>query len=220
MADDTKTWALIHPERAALADLLETLTLAQWDTASLCSGWTVRMMAAHIMAGAEQTTGNFLKGMARYGFRFNTYMDKTARRLGTLETAEIVRRIRARSTTTNHPPAPVMAMLGEVVVHGEDIRRPLGLQGQVAPAAVRACLDMYRGATFPVGGKKRIQGLRLTATDVDWSHGSGPDVAGPGMSLIMAMTGRRGGAEGLTGDGVPVLRQRLEAGSRISAAAD
>jgi uncharacterized protein (TIGR03083 family) len=208
MTDDAQTWVLIHSERSAMADTLGTLTTAQWAEPSLCAGWTVKLAAAHILAGAEQTAGSFLTGMAGTGFRFNTLMDRRAHVLGELGTTEIVDRIRARTTTTNHPPAPVMAMLGEIVVHGEDIRRPLGLSGTVDPRAVTACLEMYKSATFPVGGRKRMQGLRLTATDVDWSHGEGPEVSGSGTSLLLAMTGRAVSAGDLTGDGAPVLESR------------
>jgi uncharacterized protein (TIGR03083 family) len=211
MADDGNTWKLIHRERAALVDLLEALTPEQWATASLCAGWSVHVMAAHILAGAEQTGPSFAKRMAANGFRFNVMIDKEARRLGALTTAEIIARLRATTATTNRPPAPVMAMLGEAVVHGTDIRQPLGLPATLAEEPAVACLDMYKGATFPVGGKKRIQGLRLRATDAGWSFGDGPEVAGPARSLLLAMTGRRAGLAGLSGDGVQTLTARIAA---------
>jgi uncharacterized protein (TIGR03083 family) len=209
MADDALTWDMIHAERKALADTLESLTAQQWAAPSLCAGWTVRLAAAHVVAGAEQTPPRFFAGLARNGFQFNKMIDRDAHRLGLLEPDDIVARLRARTTTTNRAPAPVMAMLGEVVAHGEDIRRPLGLKGVAGEQATGACLRMYQAATFPVGGKKRIRGLRLTATDLDWSYGDGPEVSGPGLSLMLAMTGREAGMEGLTGDGTTVLRARL-----------
>jgi len=209
MPDTTTTWRLIHAERAALADTLEGLSPDQWAVPSLCDGWSVRLLAAHILAGAEQTGPHFMLGMAANGFRFNAMMRRDAQRLGALTPADIVRRLRARTTTTNHPPAPVMAMLGEVVVHGEDLRRPLGLRADPSPEATVACLDMYETASFPVGGKKRITGLRLVAADVGWSYGAGPEVSGPGLAVMLAMTGRPAGMTGLTGDGVEILRGRL-----------
>ncbi len=209
MPDTTVTWKLIHEEREALVATLGDLTDDQWEAPSLCGTWTVRQTAAHVMSGAEQTGPRFFKGMAANGMRFNTMMDRDARRLGALPPAEIVERLRARTTTTNHPPAPIMAMLGEVVVHGEDIRRPLGLEARSTGDAVVACLEMYKTASFPVGGKKRIAGLRLLATDVDWSCGDGPKVAGPGRALVLAMTGRPAGIEGLEGDGLEVFRARV-----------
>jgi uncharacterized protein (TIGR03083 family) len=209
MPDTPQTWPLIHAERAAFADTLATLTPQQWATPALCAGWSVQEMAAHIVAGAEQTPAHFMKGLAVNGFRFHTMTDRDAHRLGAMSTAEIVRRLRATTTTTNHPPGPATAMLGEIVVHGLDIRQPLGLAGTSAPAASVACLDMYKKANFPVGTKKRIAGLHLVATDVDWSHGDGPEVAGPSPSLLLAMTGRPAGLEGLSGPGVDILRARM-----------
>jgi uncharacterized protein (TIGR03083 family) len=206
---DTETWELIHTERATMADTLEALSPEQWSTPSLCGGWTVQMTAGHIVVGAEQTTPHFAKGMATSGFRFDTMTDREAHQVGARPPTEIVQRLRARTTTTNRPPAPVAAMLGEIVVHGEDIRRPLGIDGTVDDRSVTACLEMFSGANFPVGAKKRMAGLRVTATDLDWSHGDGPEVAGPGLALLMAVTGRAAGLDDLQGDGVDVLRGRV-----------
>jgi uncharacterized protein (TIGR03083 family) len=207
--DDTKTWTLIHAERSAMADTLASLTPSQWAQPSLCGGWSVQATAGHILVGAEQTPGHFMKGMVTNGFRFNTMMDRGARRAGSLPPTEIVRRLQATASTTNHPPAPVMAMLGEIVVHGEDIRRPLGLASEPDSESLVACLEMYSKASFPVGAKKRIAGLRVTATDANWTHGTGPEVSGPGLSLLLAICGRSAGLEGLSGDGVTILQSRM-----------
>ena len=211
MSDDAATWAMIHAERKALAATIEELTAEQWDSPSLCAGWSVGFLAAHILAGAEQTPGRFLGGMVTTGFRFNALMERDARSRAQLSRQQIADRLRQRTTTTNHPPAPVMAMLGEVVVHGEDIRRPVGLPGTVADDAANACLQMYTKASFPVGGKKRIGGLRLVATDTGWSYGAGPEVSGPALSLLLAMTGRPAGLDDLSGDGAAELGQRVTA---------
>ena len=209
MVDNATTWKLIHRERLALADLLDGLSPQQWAAPSLCAGWTIQQAAGHVVAGAEQTGPRFLGGMAMSGFRFDSMTERDARRLGALSPQEIIARLRARTTTTNHPPAPVMAMLGEAVVHGEDIRRPLGVQEEPSADAVGACLDMFKKANFPVGAKKRIKGVRLVATDADWAHGAGPEVRGPRLSLLLAMTGRAPGLDSLSGDGVDVLRSRV-----------
>ena len=122
--DHATTWKLIHGERVAMADTLTMLAPAQWEAPSLCGGWSVRATAGHIVLGAEQTTRHFVSRLAANGFRFNTMMDRDARGTDQVPTAEIVERLGATVTTTNHPPAPVMTMLGEIVVHSEDIRRP------------------------------------------------------------------------------------------------
>ena len=120
-------WTHIHAERADMADTWSGLTAEQWAAPSWCHGWSVQDTAGHILAAAEQTPLHFYKELAAAGFRFNVFTDRGAKRLAALSPDELVQRLRARSTTTNHPPAPVIAMLGEIIVHGEDIRRPLGL---------------------------------------------------------------------------------------------
>jgi len=206
--DKAQTWDLIHRERAAVADQLAGLAPSDWSNASMCGAWTVQQTAGHILAGAERTPAGFVVSLASHGFRFDTMMDREAR-AETLSPTEIIERLRARTGTTNRPPAPVMTMLGEVVVHGDDIRRPLGLAGDTKPEAIAACLEMYSRANFPVGTKKRIAGLHLVASDLDWSHGSGPEVRGPGMSLLAAITGRVPAVTDLDGDGVPTLTDRM-----------
>jgi uncharacterized protein (TIGR03083 family) len=209
MSDESNVWAMIHGERAAVADMVEQLSPEQWQQPSLCSGWPVGAMAGHILLAAEQTPGNFMRGMLANGFRFNVYMNRATKARADMNRDEIVKRLRARTSTTNKPPAPAVAMLGEIVVHGEDIRHPLGISYDVPKQALTECLDMYTRASFPVGGKKRIAGLRLVATDIGWTHGSGPEVSGPATNLLLAMTGRRAGLDALTGDGVGIMRERM-----------
>jgi uncharacterized protein (TIGR03083 family) len=159
--DDTTTWKMIHSARATMADTLAGLSADQWSQPSLCTGWTVQDTAGHIVVGGEQTPARFMKGMAANFFRFNTMVDRDARRIGARPPAEIIERLQATTSTTNRPPAPVATMLGEIIVHSEDIRSAVGLPGQADPEAVAACLEMFSTANFPVGGKKRIAGLRL-----------------------------------------------------------
>jgi uncharacterized protein (TIGR03083 family) len=209
MPDDAKTWTHIHRGRAELADTIESLTPDQWQTPSLCAGWNVGAMAAHLLSSAEQTPGHFMSAMLISGFSFNRAMQRDIDARADLSSQQIATRLRQRTTTTNKPPAPAVAMLGEVVVHGEDLRRPLGLSTPVDADAANACLDMYTKASFPVGGKKRIGGLRLVSTDTGWTWGDGPEVTGPAMSLLLAMTGRPAGLADLSGDGAPALSARM-----------
>jgi uncharacterized protein (TIGR03083 family) len=102
-----------------------------------------------------------------------------------------------------------MAMLGEVVVHGNDIRQPLGIADDTSVEAKLACLDMLKASNFPIPAKKAIAGLRLRATDADWSYGDGPEVAGPLVALLMAMA-TRPPLSLLSGDGVGTLQNRLK----------
>jgi uncharacterized protein (TIGR03083 family) len=197
------TWKHIHAERDVMADTLAGLSPDAWATPSLCTGWSVKETAGHILAAAEQTPPNFYKELIAARFT-----DRAARRLGALEPSVLVGRLRARTTTTNHPPAPVLAMLGEIVVHGEDIRRPLAIAHRAPEEALVAVADSYKKSNLLIGAKRRIAGLRLRASDAAWTTGDGPEVAGPLASLILAMTGRKAAHADLTGDGLATLATR------------
>jgi uncharacterized protein (TIGR03083 family) len=201
-------WKHIHAERAQMADTWTTLSRTQWAAQSWCQGWSVQDTAGHILAAAEQTPVNFYQELISAGLRFNVFTDRGARKLAVIGPDELVRRLRARTTSTNHPPAPVLAMLGEIVVHGQDIRRPLGLKHQPPEAALTAVADSWKNSNLLIGAKRRITGLRLRATDTGWAHGDGPEVSGPLLSLILAMTGRKAVHPDLTGDGVAELGRR------------
>ncbi len=175
----SETWQYIHAERGHLAETLSTLTPDQWSSPSWCEAWNVRQVAGHVLAAAEQTIPNFYKTFMAAGFKFNVFADNDAKRLGALDTTELINRLRARTTTTNHPPAPIVTMLGEIVVHGDDIRRPLGLTHRVPEAALIAVANNFKRSNLLLGSKRRIEGVELRATDSDWSHGVGPLVAGP-----------------------------------------
>jgi uncharacterized protein (TIGR03083 family) len=202
------TWKYIHSERADMAQTWAALSGDQWAAPSWCEGWSVQDTAGHVLAAAEQTPANFYKEMLMAGFRFNVFAERAAKRLASIGPDELVRRLQARTSTTNHPPAPVMAMLGEIVAHGEDIRRPLGLEHRSPEEALVAVADSWKKSNLLIGAKRRIAGLRLRATDSDWVHGDGPEVSGPLISLIMAMVGRKGAHKDLTGEGVAILGNR------------
>ena len=204
----TEVWKHIHDERGALADMLSSLTTDQWAVPSWCAGWSVQLTAGHVLAAAEQTVPNFYRELATAGFRFDVFTDRGARKLGALEPDELVRRLRARTSTTNHPPAPVVAMLGEVVAHGEDIRRPLSVRHRPSDAALVAVADSWQRTNLLIGSKRRIAGLRLQASDMAWSHGDGPEVIGPMLSLVMALVGRKPAQADLSGEGLAILATR------------
>jgi uncharacterized protein (TIGR03083 family) len=157
-----ETWKHIHAERAEMADALSSLSPDQWAAPSWCEGWSVQVTAGHILAAAEQTPLSFYKKLISAGFKFNVFVERDATGLGAIGPDELVRRLRARTSTTNHPPAPVMAMLGEIVVHGQDIRRPLGLSHQPPEEALVAVANSYRKTNILIGAKRRIADLRLS----------------------------------------------------------
>jgi uncharacterized protein (TIGR03083 family) len=202
-------WPLIHAEREALAADLSSLTDEQWATPSLCDGWTVRDVLGHLTATAKMTRVGFFVGLASAGFRFNKMGEKNIARESTPAPADGLAEFRKHLKDTTHPPGPVDAMLGEAVIHGEDIRRPLGISHQYPVAAVTQVADFFKGSNLLIGAKRRIDGLTLRATDAEWSTGTGPEVSGPQVSLVLAMTGRSAALADLSGDGVDTLRSRM-----------
>jgi uncharacterized protein (TIGR03083 family) len=201
-------WATIHAERAALATDLQALSDAQWSTPSLCGGWSVRDVLAHMTATARMTPPAFLGKMLTSGFSFTKLQAKDIAVERGASTAETLARFKAAVNLSSHPPGPTDSWLGEVLVHSEDIRRPLGIQHAYPIDASVEVANFYKGSNLIIGAKKRIAGLHLRATDVDWSHGEGPDVAGPIHALVMAMTGRKAAVADLTGEGVSTLAAR------------
>lgn len=205
----TDPWPTIHAEREALAADLTVLSDAQWATPSLCSGWTVRDTLAHMTATAKMTPPRFLGRFIASGFRFNAMTAKdVAAELGG-SGADTLTRFRAELSATTHPPGPLEAMVGETVVHGEDIRRPLGIRHVYSEVALTCAADFYRKSNLLIGAKRRAEGLTLQATDVDWRAGSGAEVSGPLASIILAITGRRAGLADLSGEGLPALTERV-----------
>ncbi|WP_163508724.1 maleylpyruvate isomerase family mycothiol-dependent enzyme [Fodinicola acaciae] len=202
------TWSLIHAERAALAADLAELTDEQWSTRSLCEKFTVREVLAHLASAAGLTPLRWIAGVIRCRFDFDKQVAmRLAEQLGT-SPADTLARFRRVITSTTMPPLPVMAMLGETIVHGEDIRRPLGIRRDYPIDTLTRLAHYYRGSDQVVLAEGRIRGLQLTATDGPFATGSGPLVSGPTIALIMAMTGREVFCDDLEGDGVAILRDR------------
>jgi uncharacterized protein (TIGR03083 family) len=202
-------WPIIHAERQALVADLQPLTDAQWATQSLCSEWTVRDVLAHMTATARMTPPRFMGHFIGSGFRFNamTQKDVLAERGDT--PADTLAGFKSRLDATTHPPGPINAMVAEAVIHSYDIRHPLGMSRTYPDDALTTVGTFVTSGNLLLGGKRRAQGLTLRATDVAWTHGSGPEVSGPMISLIMALVGRPAGLEQLEGDGVATLKERV-----------
>jgi uncharacterized protein (TIGR03083 family) len=201
-------WSLVHAERAALAADLAEMTDQQWATPSLCTGLTVRQVLAHLTAGASLNPVRWMAGVIRCRFDFDKQVEmRLAEQLGATP-AETLARFRRVVTSTTKAPVPIIAMLGEAIVHAEDIRRPLGIQRVYPITTLTQLANYYQGSDLVVPAKGRIAGLRLQASDGPFATGSGPLVSGSTLALIMAMTGRATYCDELDGDGVATLRAR------------
>ncbi|MGA5761307.1 maleylpyruvate isomerase family mycothiol-dependent enzyme [Nonomuraea bangladeshensis] len=203
---DDDVWSMVHAERLALIDDLRHLDDEQWEKASLCAGWTVHDVAAHLVDTARTTRLGFVVGLVRARFDFHRQNARGVERergASPRETLERLRQVALRRTT---PPAPLESRLVEELVHGEDIRRPLGLARSYPEQAVVRSLRLQARTPASFGGAKELTArVRLTASDVDLAIGDGPEVSGSALSLLLAVSGRRVALDELAGPGVAVL---------------
>jgi uncharacterized protein (TIGR03083 family) len=201
-------WPTIHAERQALINDVADFTDVQWSTQSLCSEWTVADVLAHLLSAAKMTPPRFATRFAGARFDFNQF---TARQVaiegaaGPVATLAAFRTAEPRETA---PPGPKATWLGEAFVHGEDIRRPLGIKREYPLGEVTKALAFYAGSNTIIGGKDRIAGLTFQPTDIEFSIGEGPLVRGPAIALLLAATGRTSVLDELTGPGVAALSSR------------
>ena len=203
------TWDMIRSERASFADALASLPPDAWDAQSLAGRWSVRDVVAHMIATAQMTPPKFFGAMIGSGFSFQSM---TAKKIAGVKAgqsdADLVETYRSLIDSRSAPPGPAPSWLGETIVHGEDVFRSLGTYRPHPVEHVVTVADFYSGSNLLIGAKNRIEGVTLRATDSDWSHGSGPEVSGPAIALVMAMTGRKAALDDLSGPGVEVLRSR------------
>ncbi|WP_240930613.1 maleylpyruvate isomerase family mycothiol-dependent enzyme [Isoptericola sp. BMS4] len=195
-------------ERAALVADLRGLAPEQWRGPTLCDGWDVEEVVAHLGAAATSTLWRWVRSMV--GARFDTDLHNR-RRLEAFRGAtpeQTLDRFAAAGTIAL-PFANSPAGLGELVVHAEDVRRPLGLAHTPDPDGLLAVARFFASRDFAVNSRSLVRGLSLAADDATFRHGSGPEVRGPLLGLVMTMAGRRAPLADLSGDGVPELRRRL-----------
>jgi uncharacterized protein (TIGR03083 family) len=203
-------WRTIDAERAGLADLIEDLSPAEWETPSLCDAWRVGDVAVHLTQ-AHMGLGAALVAAARARGNFDRMIRDSALRAAPLTPAECARRLRAMVGSRRMAPflSPLEPLL-DVLVHGQDIALPLGRTRPMPPVAAAAAAQRAWDMRFPFRAQRRLAGLRLAATDTGWTAGSGAAVEGPIAALLLLVTGRDAARDQLTGDGVRDLRRREE----------
>lgn len=207
---------LTRTQRDGFVETMKALEPEQWNAPSLCTGWRVVDVAAHLAWAPVMGAGAGALAMARNGFSMNRMIARSAVAWADRGHDAILAQLRdnARSGATPIGMPPVAA-LADAVVHGLDVRRPLGLPGQVPVEALAPLADFTLGTPWPmnavVGGsaRRRVAGVRLVATDTDWAHGAGPEVRASAETLLLLLYGRPVDPADLTGDGAAVLRARL-----------
>lgn len=187
--DSDTVWQHIDTERAWLTDLLETLPEDAWRHPSLCEGWTVRDVAAHLTF-SQARVRDVLGPMVRSGFRYNTCIRDTALR-SPLTPAQIVATLRGfvgsrRRVVFISDLEPLI----DILVHTQDICLPLGIEHPMPPAAAVAATDRVLSMPRPLRLWTPPRGVRLVATDLDWAHGQGREVQAPMQTHLLTLTGR------------------------------
>ena len=213
--DRDEVWRTIDQQRAELADLMETFTEAEWETPSLCEGWRVREVAAHLTL-AHTTLRQGLGPAIRARGGFNRMIYQTAIWQAELPVEDYP--VLLRAMVGSRKKAPFISDLEPLIdelVHGQDMVVPLGRTREMPRAAAATAAQRVWSMGFPFGAKKRLRGFTLDATDHPWTVGEGPVVEGQISALLMLVTGRHVVLPELNGPGADELRSRLQP-SRIS----
>jgi uncharacterized protein (TIGR03083 family) len=208
--DRDQIFAATAQERCRIADLVDDLDEAQLATPSLCAGWDVKTVGAHLVSYlAEGSLRVIWLGVRRGGP--DRASDELARRMAQLPASEIAENLRAFADHRYWRPPPVApGLLAEVLAHSGDMRIPLRLPFEPDPQVTAAALDFLTGPV-PLGlvPLRRLRGIRLQATDIDRAWGKGQEVRGRSAELLMATLGRTAVLDGLDGPGLALLRQRI-----------
>lgn len=211
--DDDDVWAAIDLQRRRTADLLDGLSEEQWGRPSLCQGWTVRDVAAHLTL-QQMGPGAALLSALRHPGGLNRIIRESARDRARRPAGRLAADLRSTvgSRRTNVGMTN-LETLTDILVHGQDIALPLGLELEMPPEAAAAAAERVRSSLGT--GKARVfrrlplGDVRLCATDTSWAAGEGPEIRGPIAALLLLLTGRRAGLDRLTGDGAEALRRQL-----------
>lgn len=205
--DVDEVWRHTHEQRRALAALLADLSEEEWAVSSLCEGWTVRDVAAHVMRSVTVTPVEMAVALARSRGRYNTLVAEDARRVATRPTAELLAEFERHDGSRRHPMGTsVVDPLLDVLVHTEDIAVPLGRPHPMPIAPARVAARRARRLSLLFADAPRRRHLSIRATDTDFAVGTGPLVEGPVRAVMLLLTGRTSAAlPDLGGPGVDRL---------------
>jgi uncharacterized protein (TIGR03083 family) len=182
-------WRRVDEQRIGLAGLLEGLTAEQWTAPSLCDGWQVRDVAAHLTHSHMHPVRAIVEA-ARSGFRFDSMIQRLGRE-DPRSQAEIAIALRGMAGSRKRVPGTsVQQPLIELLVHGQDIAVPLGIDWPMPLDAAREAAQKLSGMTFPLSGQQRLAGVRLVATDAEFAAGEGREVQVLIGDIVMVLAGR------------------------------
>lgn len=188
---DDHLWVLAHAERTALAEDLSGLNADQWGHGTLCGQWDVEEAVAHLTAAASLNQWRWVRSMLGARFRVDVHNQRRMVEHRGSTPAETLDRFRAIIGSTTAPSGHTPAYLGEVVVHAQDIRQPLGLPRNTNRRRANARGRLLPRRNFTVPSRTTVAGLQLRADDGSFATGTGPLVTGSTLALVMSMAGRR-----------------------------
>jgi uncharacterized protein (TIGR03083 family) len=209
-AERERVFAAVADERRSIATLIEGLNADQLATQSLCAGWDVKTVAAHLVSDFADGFWGFIASGIRHG-GIDRGIDALACRRARASVTEIAETLRRRADHRLSPPVTgPLAGLTDVLVHGADMRIPLGIPHQPDPQHVARVLDFLTSRTqFGFFPHRRLRGIALHDDDTGRRWGDGESIRGSGVAVMLAVCGRTVALDQLTGPGVPVLRSRL-----------
>ncbi|WP_144126799.1 maleylpyruvate isomerase family mycothiol-dependent enzyme [Catellatospora sichuanensis] len=208
--DRDQVWQAIDAHRQGVADLLDQLSDEDWRLPSLCAGWTVRDVAAHLTL-QQIGLGDVLRELPYVRpHGMNRLILDMAHRRAALPTAELVARIRATIGSRRHNlgVTPLETLI-DILVHSQDIAVPVGRRLALDPAAAGTAATRVWALNWPFRARRRMAGFRLTATDTDWAMGEGAEVSAPIEAILLVLTGRLTALPDLSGAGSAALAARL-----------
>ena len=211
----TDTFALIALQRRAVADVLESLSAEEWQAPSLCDGWRIQEMAAHLTMPFRVGNPRFFLSVIGAGGSIPKVMNRFALAHGGEPPASLIAYLRDNAESRFVPPTfPDVASLNEIVVHGFDVSIPTGRHVEVPEEVSRLVLDYLVSPKvgYVHSTKGLANGVHLVSTDSTWSWGSGPEVTGTNFGLIMLLARRPIGFDHVNGDGVDLIRRHLAVG--------
>ncbi len=202
-----RVWDVVNAQRRALTDLLPELSEEEWRQPSLCAGWTVRDVVAHLAIQNDGLAGALPALLRARGNVDRMVRDSACRAALACSTTELVARVRAVVDTRRQPPfVGHREVLIDWLVHPQDIMVPLGRTFSTPPAAAAYAADRIWSMGYPFHARKRFAGYAFAATDIDWSAGGGALVRGPMEAILLVLTGRSAALARLAGDGAAALR--------------
>ena len=203
-------WTLAHAERSALHEDLSALTVAQWKHETLCGQWDIEEVVAHLTAAASVNQWRWARSMLGARFRVDVHNQRRMAEHRGSTPAETLERFQSIIDSTIAPSGHTPAYLGEIVVHAQDIRKPLDQRRTPDVVALTPLAEFSASRNFTVASRTAAADLHLRADDGPFDTGTGPLVTGSTLALVMSMAGRVPYVDQLDGPGVPTLRTRVQ----------